>query len=272
MQYYNTFHPVQNLLRTAINPGGLCWVLFFNIQDVAAWPEVDPATGVINADILLKPGSSFYTLQTSEKGRIFKEALKYTNAGPLVDTEVAGTVCGNNLNHITSVAAMQHNRFGVLIRERNGEQRLIGNPDAGAVFSYDYTSGDIFSSRTRGVKFNFSAPGPCPIYQSGNIILDTTVIPIGGSTGGTGGGTTGSTLQLVAKFEVGKAGAPMANGDTTFTNAGIATKNVMVFADGLFLPEVDNPFKRYIIKAPGSQQITFVGGVMQGEAISIFSF
>lgn len=269
MQNLNIFQPVQNLTKTAINPGGLCWVLFFRHQDIATWPVVDPLFGTIKDDLVFKEGAQFYTLQTSEKGRIFKETLEYSGAGPFLKYEVSGTVCGNNLNHITSVAAMQFNRFGVLIRERNGEQRLIGSMDAGCLFDYDYSSGDIYGSRVRNIKFTYESALPVPIYQGGNIQVDNQIIPIG-----TGGGTTvvnGTTLQLHARFKV-AAGAPMLPGDTVYSNNALVNKNVWVFVDGYYLPQVVDPIKRHCTKGYGYDAINFFGGVMEGETIEIFTY
>ena len=269
MQYHNTFHPVQNLTKTDIKPGGLCWVLFFRHQDVAAFPGLDPQSGVINSDIVFKPGAKFYTLQTSEKGRIFKEKLQYDKAGPYLLNEITGTIGGSNLNHITSVAAMQFNRFGVLLKERNGEQRLIGDEDAGALFDFEYTSGDIYSSRLRLIKFTYESVLPVPIYQGGNLVVDGTIIPIGG---GTGTSNVGGNFDIHTRFTVGRPGAPMLPGDDQYLNDALLNKRVLVFIDGSYMPQVVDPIKRHCTKATGSNRIDFFGGVMDGETVEIFIY
>jgi hypothetical protein len=269
MSYFNNFLPVQNLLKTTINPGGMCWVLFFRHRDVAIWPQMDPTTGLIATDLVFKPGASFFTLQTSEKGRVFTEKMKHSNAGDYLANEVAGTISGNNLNHITSVTSMQAERmFGVLLKERNGEKRLIGNQDAGALFEYDYTSGDIYSSRLRSVKFTFDSAFPVPVYNSGGIVLDTTIINIGGGTSGT---ISNGNFDLHARFKV-QTGGAMQPGDGVYTNNDLVNKRVLVFVDGTYIPQVVDVIKRHCTKVAGSNSINFFGGVSDGELIEIFTY
>lgn len=266
MQFHNVFQPVQNLLKPDIKPGGLCWVIFFRWQDVDAWPFVDPSTGVISSDLIFKPSAKLYTLQTSEKGRIFKESLEQATAGPFIKAEVAGMLPGNTANHVTSVAAMQFNRFGLLFKDRCGLVRLMGCMDAGALFDHDYTTGDIHSTRLRNIKFTFEASTPLPIYMGGNIMTSTDIIPIGSQN------ATDPTLTPLITFEVGAAGAPMADGQSTYTNPAMAGKRVWVFIDGVKLSSVVNAGKRYVIKDTASDTITINGGVSQGEAVEIFIY
>jgi hypothetical protein len=178
--YENIVLPVQNLRKTTeIKPAGLCRIIFFRRMDVLTWPQKSPVDGVIYDGIQLKEGTVYYSFQPADKERIFSEDLKQGNAGPFVDITVNGRMGGNTLNHITALDAMMHFDFGVLVQERNGEIRLIGNEDSGADVSFGYTSGDIDTSRISSIKFTWQHPQRAPIYESDMIIVDDTIIPIG---------------------------------------------------------------------------------------------
>jgi hypothetical protein len=268
MDYNNIYLPVQNLQRTTINHFGLCWILFFKHADILSWPGMDHVNGVINSSLVFKDSTSFFTAQFLEKDRIFTEAQKQSQAGPWVESVITGILGGNNLNHITGIQAMIGEKFGLLIQERNGEQRLIGSPDAGAAFSWDYTSGNDTNSRKRNCKWMFESAYPVPIYQGGSVVINNTIIPVGGSGGSGGSGN----FSLLTRFNVGTSG--MSGGDTTFTDAGLLNKNVLVFADGTKITQSPTPLitKRTITKVFNSDTITFNGGVADLETIEVFTF
>lgn len=264
--YNNIFLPVQNLRKTAINTGGLCWIIFFRWEDVDQWPAADPLTGILTSDIILKPSAIFYACDLTHKTKTFKETLKSSPAGPFIEISVAGNLAGNNLNHITGIAAMQFHQYGILLKERNGEQRLIGNADSGASLEWDYTSGTLDSSRIRSMKFSWESMLPAPIFQGPNIVADGQIIPINPDIPPAG------NFQLLIRFKVGEGGSPMAAGDTVYTNPDMTGKNVVVFASASYLNQKPDAAQRYIIKATSSNQITFVGGVNQDEIIEIYTY
>jgi hypothetical protein len=265
----NIFLPVQNLQRTPIKHFGLCWILFFKHRDILNWPSMDPQNGVINAALVFKSDAVFYSAQFIEKDRIFKEDQRESIAGPFVESTVSGTLGGNNLNHISGITAMMGGQFGCLIQERNGEQRLIGRQDAGAKFSWDYTSGSDSNSRKRNCKWTYESEFPVPIYQGGNVVIDNTIIPVGGNTAGGSG-----SFDLLTRFIVGDPGAPMTNGDVTFSHPALVNKKVIVMADGMPIPQPPYAVitKRTITKIYNQDTITFNGGVVAPEIIEIFIY
>jgi hypothetical protein len=268
--YLNTFLPVQNLSKvSAINTGGLCWLIFFKIEEVDQWPAADPETSILTSDIILKPGAIFYACDLSQKTRSFQESSKESNAGPYVEMTVSGTLAGNNLNLITGIASMQFHQYGLLFKERNGEQRLIGNEDSGARLVWDYTSGTLENSRLRNMKFLWEHPLSAPIYQGANIVADGQIIPIGN---GNNQPQIIAGVQLLTRFKVGEVGSPMASGDTIYTNPDLTGKKVMVFAGPSYLNQKADPMQRYIIKATNNNQIMFVGGVGYDEIIEIYTY
>lgn len=274
MQPHSVFLTVQNLAKPRITTGGLCFVLFARHQDIQTFNNLDPLSGGISQDLLFKPGTAFYTLQAIEKGRIFKERKEQSSAGPFIYSEVTGTIPGSNANHITAITAMQFPEFVVLVKERNGDMRIMGyNPDCGAQFDWDYTSNDNSDVGKRNVKFFYESHLPIPLYQGGNIILDDTIIPIvpGGSGGaGTPGG--GGSLALHIRFKVGKPGSPLMPGATIYQHADLANKNVMVFSNGIQVPQYADEWQRYCAKEKGSVQLNFSGPLMDGEIIEIFIY
>lgn len=264
----NIFLPVQNLQRTPVKHFGLCWILFFQHKDILNWPSIDPNNGVYNAALVFKFGAQFYSAQFIEKDRIFKEDQRESTAGPYVESTVTGILGGNNLNHISGITAMMGGQFGCLIQERNGEQRLIGRQDAGAKFVWDYTSGNDSTSRKRNCKWIYESEFPVPPYQGGVVVIDDAIIPVGGASAGS------SNFQLLTSFIVGDAGAPMANGDVSFSNPALVNKRVIVMADGMPIPQPPYPVvtKRTITKVFNENTITFNGGVVAPEIIEIFIY
>jgi hypothetical protein len=77
-------------------------------------------------------------------------------------------------------------------------------------------------------------------------------------------------LNSVAEFKVGP-GQPMTDGGTTYTNNNISTGVVpIVFIDGIRLGYINNG-GRYITYNTSTKTITFVGGVLTDEIISIYA-
>jgi hypothetical protein len=264
----NIYLPVQNLQRTEIKTFGLCWILYFLHRDIESWPVMDPVNGVINASLVFKNGAQFYTAQFIEKERQFIENQRESQAGPYVESSVQGILGGNNLNHITGIQAMMGGQFGLLIQERNGEQRLIGSADSGAKFMWDYTSGVESTSRKRNCKWIYESPYGVPVYQGGNVIINDQIIPVGGSSGSGGGGSFAKHTGFIVGVTT------MINGELSYTHADLMNKNVLVFADGVKIPQTAaaTGTRRTIQKAYNATTIYFEGGVVANEFIEIFTY
>lgn len=264
MPYNNTYAAPTSINRPSeINPGGLCSIIFFLWEDVAQWPSINPATGIISDSVVMKAGKSIYTIQPTETERYFKEEPISNAAGPAHNIQVNCRLGGNTNAATLALGKYQHHQFGLIVKDRNGEQRLIGNDETGARISYDYTSGDFSEQRIRNIKWIWQSSQPVPIYHSGGV---SGVVP-----------PVCAQYYLVDRFRVGAVDAPMDNGDTTYTNAALIDHNFLLFADGIYLIQVtDNPGQRYVTKAYNSDTITFNGGVAgppdtdPGEVIEIW--
>jgi hypothetical protein len=267
--YENVYVPALTLQKAPIMNGGLCNVKYFKHEDVLLWPPVDPLTGIINNGIQLRPGASMFIYGGIDRGRVFTEELKQSPAGSYWDISVNLSLAGTNASNILSQETMRFHKWGMIITDRNGETRLLGDPDSGATFTPAYDSGDNTASRKGPMKFSWQSPFRLPIYTA-----QAFVITVGGIQ------ITAGTLTLIMRFRVGSVGAPMMNGDTILTNALFANKNILVLADGTGLPCDDGTgqvnwagsIQRHIEKTFASNQITFVGAVNQQEIIEVYAF
>lgn len=260
MPYNNTYAAPASLTRAPVlNPGGVCSILFFLHEDVAKWPVINPATGIISDSVVMKVGKTSYSLVAAEVERFFREELKRGPAGSYHDVQVNAKLPGNTNNITHALGRYQHHQFGLLIKDRNGEQRLIGDRDSGAQLFFDYQSGDFNDPRTRQLRWTWASSQPCPIYHSGG--LSVVVPPICAG------------YYLVDRFRVGAPGAPMVEGDNTYTNASLANTNYILFADGIAIHQVvdsESTDQRYSTKPYGDTSIYINGGVTNGEVIEIY--
>lgn len=266
----NVYAPFQSLQKSPITVGGMCSLTIFKIEDVQQWPDADPLTGIIQASIAMKPGKLMYIVQAADKGRLFEEELKYDNAGPYLDMQVEAMLGGHNSANALSLATAQFSRWGIIVADRNGNYRLIGNQDSGAKLVYKYTTGDNSSSRKVNLSFTWQSPLPAPLYQASLFI-----IIIGGIL------IQAATIKFLIRFQVGATGAPMNDGDTVLTDARFANKKLLVLIDGVAIPCDDgtgaidwtlpqNVIRRHYEKTLASNTCTFVGGVVLNEIIEIY--
>lgn len=178
MQYHNVFTPVQHIRQPEVHPSGLCWIVFARHEDVELWPEVDPLTGLCNTPIKLYAGKTWYDCKVVDKGRIFTETPKVSNAGPYWEMQVSGYLGGNNTNQTLSASAMRYHQFVVMFKDRDGQIRFIGDADTGADAEPPYTSGDKDASRKRTITFSWEHPNPASIYVGSlSDILDDVITP-----------------------------------------------------------------------------------------------
>lgn len=166
MLYNNTFTAPASISRpSTLNPGGWCSLLFFLHEDVENWPVIDPATGIIVTELTLKSGKSFYSIKGVENDRLFNENSRSGSAGISHEVSVNCKIGGNDNNITLTLGRLQHHIFGLLVKDRNGERRLIGDPDSGARLEFNYTSGDWNDQRGRLVRWVWASSQPVPIYD-----------------------------------------------------------------------------------------------------------
>ncbi|MGN6476262.1 MAG: hypothetical protein ACTHKV_03475 [Flavipsychrobacter sp.] len=268
----NIYLPVNDITKAPrIYAGGICGAItFFRKEDVEAWPTINPQTGMVTSAITLKAGRSVYKCEATDKDKTFNEELKTGSVeGSYVDMAVTAVVTGNTVGNTLAIQAMKYSEYGLIVPDRCGIVRLIGNEDSGARFSYSYTTGDIDSTRKRSIKWTWQSPQEAPIYTATAFDIVVGGVPI-----------TAGTLTLIMRFRVGSTGAPMADGDTVLTNAELANLNLLILADGIGLPIDDGSgainwtgvITRHTEKTFASSTITFVGGVIQDEIIEIYAW
>lgn len=233
--FENLINQVTSLPRhTRIRPGGLSRIIFFKIEDVQTWPDLDPETGVITTNLVLREGASFFTFEATNRDNVLEENLQSSGAGPFIEISVRGRLAGNSENAIMSLDAMKHHQFALLVTDKNGEMRLIGDEDSGADMSFAYTSSDGEGSRMNTLRFNWEHSRRAPIYCSDEIVINDVIFEIencgcGGISGGSGGS---SGLNEVVPFGPDEASLVLpwnAERIARFGNAGVF--NVYI-ADG----------------------------------------
>lgn len=258
-----------SLDKAPVKTSGLCAIKIFRIEDVKKWPDVNPQSGIIENSIQLKEGAFLYFIEAADAGRSYTEDPKESVAGNYVDIEVNGNLRGSNAANILSLQTMFYHQWGIIVQDRNGVNRLIGNADCGADLLPAYNSGDRDNSRRHSIKFKWQHIQPAPVYQA-----QSFDITIGGVQ------IVAGQLQLVIQFQVGSAGAPMNDGDTILINNLIKDKYVLILVDGISLP-IDymdgainwtGSIQRRVEKALASNTANFIGAVRHDETIEVYAF
>lgn len=223
----------------------------------------------MDAAIVLKPGAVLYYADAVDNSRSFEENTKTGDAGYYIEINIAATLRGSNAAKILSLSAMMGHQWGIIVEDRNQVNRLIGNEDTGATLSYNYTSGTRSNSRKTEISFKWEHPLPAPVYtaQAFDIIIGGVLV-------------TASSLQMIIRFQVGAAGAPMAEGDTLLVNNSLVNKKLLIMIDGMGLPIDDfsgaidwsGSIQRHAEKALASNTISFIGAVNNNEIVEIYAF
>lgn len=267
--YHNVHYPVAALGVGVVKSPGLCSIQLFRQEDVLTWPSEDPETGILSSSIVLKEGKLIYLLESIDPSRSFAETQKSSNAGYYFETTVTGSLMGSTAAHHLTIGTLIHHEWGMILRDKNGVTRLIGNQDSGADLLANYTTGQGTESRKTELTFKWQHPQPAPIYTA--TAFD---IIIGGVT------ITAGCITLVKSFEVGATGSPMNEGDILYINNALVNKKVLVIVDALSLPVDDNSgdidwtgsIDRHVEKALASNTINFIGSVATGEKIQIYAY
>lgn len=166
MGYQNIYLPVDHLRRiNSIAPGGFCYALFAKWESVNNWPEIDPLTGICNTAITLKTGETWYELQLANNLKLYQEVQKTANAGDFISIVISGYLGGSSVNHSLSIRTMVYSNYVIMMEDRDGIIRLIGDQDSGPTLKYTRTSGDIQASRKRPLEFDWETPAGTIIYQ-----------------------------------------------------------------------------------------------------------
>lgn len=266
--YQNVHYPVAALGEGTVKSPGLCYIQIFRREDVLAWPAFDPETGILASAITLKPGKLIYLLTSIDVTRSFSENQKSGPGGYYFEQTIKASLSGSAAAHHLTIGTLVHHEWGMILKDKNGVFRLIGNEDSGADLLMDYESGKGTESRKTELTFKWQHPQPAPIYAA--TAFD---IIIGGAT------ITAGCITFIEAFEVGATGAPMNEGDTLYIKTAIVNKRVLVLVDGMYLPVDDGSgdidwtgsLDRRVEKTLASNTINFVGSVVNGEKIYVYA-
>lgn len=258
-----------SLGRAPVRTGGMCTLKFCKHTDIQAWPEINPATGIMGTALVLKEGGVFYYADIIDQNRSYDEQQKESQAGDYFDISTGGSLRGSQAANILSIQAMLGCQWVVIIADRNGVTRLMGNEDTGAKMIYKYDSGTVTNSRKTEISFKWQHPLPLPVYDANafDIIIGGVVV-------------TAGQLTMLLRFKVGAPGAPMNDGDTILINEGLKNKRLLILADGVGIPiddfsgDIDwsGSIDRHVEKAFGSNTCNFIGAVNLDETIEIYAF
>jgi len=109
---------------------------------------------------------------------MFTEKQQNVTAGPYWEQIISGYFGGNNTNHILAAGIMPFEQYVIMLKDRDGNVRMIGSPDAGASYLGEYTSGESENSRKRTIQFSWENPLPAPVYVGDlDDILDDIIVP-----------------------------------------------------------------------------------------------
>jgi hypothetical protein len=273
MSNENVFIPMQSLQKApVIEPGGLCSFVIFKKEDVLSWPSKNPLSGYLATTVQLKAGKSFFLVAATDKDRTFTEELKRGPEGPYYEILLTGVLPGNTASNTLSIEQMQFSDWGSIVHDRDGMSRLIGNEDSCAEFNNKYSPADISGSRKRNISFSWQNSLPLPIYSAQGFTISIGGVPV-----------TAGKLTLIMRFQVGRPGAPMNDGDTSLVNAAFANKTLLVLANGIGVPCDDSSgdidwtappaaIARHYEKTFAANSMNWVGGVVQDEIIEIYAF
>lgn len=258
-----------SLAKAPVRTGGFCTLKFCKKSDVLTWPEINPATGVMGTALVLKQGGVFYYAELIDQGRGFDEQPKDSLAGLFFEISVNGSLRGSNASNILSIQSMLNQQWILIVADRSGVTRLIGNEDTGASLTYKYDSGSLTNSRKTDISFKWQHPLPAPVYDANafDIIIGGVIV-------------TAGQLTMLLRFKVGAPGAPMNDGDMLLVNNGLKNKRLLILTDGIGIPiddfsgDVDwtGSIQRRVEKAFSSNTCNFIGAVKIDEIIEIYAF
>lgn len=174
--YQNAYTPLQHFRKPNVRTGGLCWAVYARKEDVQLWPQMHPATNLAYTPIKLYEGKTWYQLLAVDKDRILSENMEDSPAGPWWKIQSSCYFGGNNSNHILTSGLLAFDEVVLMIQDRDGNIRLIGNEDAGASFTTAYSSGDKDQSRKRTISFYWEHTMPAAIYIGGLKDIEADVI------------------------------------------------------------------------------------------------
>lgn len=162
--YGNIFTEIGSLHKPKVNNSGLCLIQFCKWEDVISWPAIHPITGICSTPIILQPGANWHIIFAPDNDRAFTEQQQNSAPGSYYRIQVTGYLPGNDQETLQKIAPMPYHQYAMIVKDRHGLLRLIGDRDSGAEFSNSYTSGNQSGIRKRSLTFLWESVNPCPVY------------------------------------------------------------------------------------------------------------
>lgn len=145
------------------NLGGLVGFKFVHCSAVDSWPGI--FNSKVSQALLLKPGFEWLTGYSTPETLNFDEPSKETQNGPYYEKIVSGFVPGDKEELLALMEQMDGRMFILIIKDTNGQDRLIGSHGDFLTFYSTYNSGSTRQDQ-KGYNFKFtgSAIFRAPVY------------------------------------------------------------------------------------------------------------
>jgi hypothetical protein len=132
---------VESLIRGKVAAGSACLIAAVPEEWIFSIPAADPATGAINADIVLKTGYKWLRTVLVSRTRFFKEENTRSDAGKSWQQSITGRSVGNSQALYNLLGVWTDHRWVLLYKEAGTNATyLIGKPGSGAVANVQYSN------------------------------------------------------------------------------------------------------------------------------------
>lgn len=177
----------------AANLGGQCTIEYCSIDQIETWPKV--IDGIVQSDIVLKTGESFYQAQFRAGSDRFEERPARSADGTTYNPKWSGTVSKGLPTRESKFILMAQKKWVVICEDRNGQQRVFGSPDRPAAFNWNYEN----TATKNAYRISFQAASDAPALFTSGIETDP---PPTGCAPATVINTEGTTLGAPASGSV----------------------------------------------------------------------
>lgn len=123
--------------------GGICRLYYTPLENIAAWPAINPATQVASAQPTLVGGRQWYgPLNVPEASLGYTETLNTAKQGTTWKLAVEGIHPGESTASRVNMENMPYHRYAVVAKLRTGGMWiLVGDKETGLDFSAKFTTG-----------------------------------------------------------------------------------------------------------------------------------
>ncbi len=177
----NEWLPLASVPKVKPGRGGPCRVFAIPIEDCSVFPDLNPATQTITANIQLVPGKDWLFFELTNPSKVFKEEGQVNAAvGLFYNQTVSGLLTGQDIgNHVTVENLTRHRFIVICIERTTGITYLVGKPKAGAFLSVKYESKTntntelVFALQSRHRAYIYEGLLPDEVI-AGNGLIDST--------------------------------------------------------------------------------------------------